>query len=103
MIIFGHDLGFWLAAFGAAALKVVLSPWFGLWKGVLSVFTAVVVAILFTDPVVAYLNLNPQVYKIAVAALIALTGEGIVRWILQLVTDPAKILEIVKVFRGGGK
>lgn len=102
MVFFGHDLAFWFAALGAAVLKIILSPWLGLVKGLLSVAAALLVAIIFTDPLLVYLNMNPAVYKNAVAALVALTGEGIVRWLLQLVSDPAKILAFVKAWRGGG-
>lgn len=101
MTFFGHDLAFWFAAFGAAALKIILSPWLGVLKGLLSVASALLVATIFTDPLVAYLNLNPDAYKTAVAALVALTGEGVVRWMLQLVSDPARILAFVKAWRGG--
>lgn len=102
MVFFGHDLAFWFAALGAAVLKIILSPWLGVVKGVISVASALLVAIIFTDPLLAYLNLNPTVYRNAVAALVALTGEGVVRWLLQLVSDPTKILAVVKAWRGGG-
>lgn len=103
MPFFGHDLAFWLAALGATAVKIILSPWLGLWAGVISLVSALVLAMIFTDPLVAYLNLNPDSYKTATAALVALTGEGIVRWLLRLVSDPTKILAFVKAWRGGGK
>lgn len=102
MVFFGHDLAFWFAALGAAVLKIILSPWLGVVKGVISVASALLVAIIFTDPLLAYLNLNPTAYKNAVAALVALTGEGVVRWLLQLVSDPTKVLAVVKAWRGGG-
>lgn len=102
MVFFGHDLAFWFAALGAAVLKIILSPWLGVVKGVISVASALLVAIIFTDPLLAYLHLNPTAYKNAVAALVALTGEGVVRWLLQLVSDPTKILAVVKAWRGGG-
>lgn len=102
MTFLGHDISFWFAAVGASFVKIALSPWLGIVKGLISIATALIVAVIFTDPVVTYLNLNPEAYRTAVAALVALTGDGLVRWLLQLVSNPTKIVEIVKVWRGGG-
>lgn len=102
-MILGHDLFFWFATFGAGILKLVLSPWNGIVKGATSFASALFLAIVFTDPVLAWLNLSPDDYKAAAAALIAITGEGVTRWALSLISDPAKLLEWVKAWRGSGK
>jgi hypothetical protein len=102
MNLFGHDIAFWFAAFGSAALKIALSPWMGVWQGIISIGSALFCAIVFTAPVLNYLNMDPETYKAALAALIALTGESIVRSMLQLVTEPGKLAEMIKSIRGGG-
>ena len=100
MNLFGHDIAFWFAAFGSAALKIALSPWMGFWKGAVSVGAALFCAIVFTEPVLDYLNMDPETYKAALAALIALTGEGVVRWLLQIATEPGKLAAMIKTLRG---
>ena len=100
MNVFGHDIAFWFAAIGAAMFKILLSPWMGLWKGLASVAAALFCAIVFTEPVLGYLNMDPETYKAALAALIALTGEGVFRWLLQIATEPGKIADIIKYLRG---
>lgn len=100
MNVFGHDIAFWFAAFGSAMLKILLSPWMGFWKGTISVVAALFCAIVFTAPVLDYLNMDPETYKAALAALIALTGEGIVRWLLQIATEPGKLAAMIKSLRG---
>lgn len=102
MNLFGHDIAFWFAAFGSAALKIALSPWMGVWKGAISVGAALFCAIVFTGPTLNYLNMDPETYKAALAALIALTGESIVRSLLQIATEPGKLAEMIKSIRGGG-
>jgi hypothetical protein len=46
--------------------------------------------------------MDPETYKAALAALIALTGESIVRSLLQIATEPGKLAEMIKSIRGGG-
>lgn len=103
MNFLGHDIAFWFASLGAAFLKMVLSPWGGAIKGAISFVSAVFLAMIFTDPVLTYLNLNPETYKSAIAALVTLTGEGVVRWLLQVVDKPTRIWELIKLWRGGGR
>lgn len=99
-MIFDHDIAFWFAALGSAFLKILLSPWMGFWKGIASVAAALFCAIVFTEPLLNYLNMDPETYKAALAALIALTGEGVVRWVLQVATEPGKFAEMLRNIRG---
>lgn len=102
-MILGHDLAFWFAAFGAAIVRVVLSPWVGAWKSLVSFGAAMFFALTFTDSVLDYLNLNPETYKIAVTVIVALTGESVARWGMQILADPTSALEWFRAWRGGGK
>ena len=101
-MIYGHNVLFWVAVLGAGLLKLVLSPWHGIWRSALGFVSALFIAVIFTDPVLAYFNLNPETYKNAVAALVTLTGEGVVRWLLRVIADPKKLMEWIKIIRGGG-
>lgn len=100
MNIFGFDLTFWIASFGAAFVRVVTSENHSFTRSILTVFAAVFSAYFFTSPVVHWLGLPAAVYTNPVAALLALTGEGIMRWIINLANDPTKALDIIKVWRG---
>lgn len=100
-MILGHDIYFWFAVFGAGFVRLVLQPMQGVFRTTVSFFVALTLAIIFTDSVVAYLNLDPNVYKNGVAALITLTGEGIARWVLGISNSPDKVLDFLKFFKGG--
>ena len=101
-MLFGHEPSFWLYVLIAGVLKTVLSPWAGIVKTLVSYFAAFFLAITFVDPVLVFFNLNPEVYKTAVGIVIALTGEGIARWVLRTVTDPQALTDWITRFRGGG-
>ncbi|MCV0395496.1 MAG: hypothetical protein K5872_22370 [Rhizobiaceae bacterium] len=97
-MIFGHDIAFWIAVAGATVVKLMTSPFHSLFRAVATVFAAVFSAYVFTDPVVHWLELNSETYTAPMAALLALTGEGIIRSLMAASFDPAKILEW---WRGG--
>ena len=101
-MFYGHNIFFWIAVLGAGVLKLVLSPWPGALRSAIGFVAALFIAVIFTDPVLAYFNLNPDTYKNAVAALVTLTGEGVVRWLLKMMADPKKLMEWVRLIRGGG-
>jgi len=94
----GYDLEFWLAALGAALLKVITSPKHSITRSATTIAAAVFCAWAFTDAVLVYLELDPESYTIATAALIALTGENVTRWVMDL--SPEKIIAL---WKGRGK
>ncbi len=100
-MLFGHDLTFWIAACGAAALKLATSPWHSPFRAVVTVGAAIFFAYFFTDATLHQLQLDVEVYRNPVAALLALTGEGLARLGLQMLQDPSKLIDIVKAWRGG--
>jgi hypothetical protein len=55
-------------------------------------------AIIFTDPTVDALNRDPGIYRDAIAALYAMTGFQLVRFLSSL--NVQTILELWKSFRG---
>ncbi len=101
MMIFGHDLAFWVAAFGAALVKLWTSPYHSPLRAIVTVAAAVFFAYFFTDAALHRLDLDADVYRNPVAALLALTGEGLARLALQGLQDPARLVEILKLWKGG--
>lgn len=100
MNLFDLDWRFWAAVLGAAFVRVVTSENHSLLRSVLTVAMAVFSAWIFTDVTLDYLNLPPATYRNPVAALLALTGEGLMRFAIAAVNDPRKILDL---WRGRAK
>lgn len=96
-----HDLAFWLAVGGATVVKLLTSPYGGPIRALATVIAAVFSAYFFTQPAMAALGLDPNTYTTAMAAVMALTGEGAMRFIINVSNDPTKALEILKMWRGG--
>lgn len=84
------DYKFWLAVAGATAFKLLTSPWTSLTKAAATVLAAVLSAWAFTDIIIKYLALDPVDYKVPVAALLALTGESAMRWLMAV--SPEKLI-----------
>lgn len=85
------DYRFWLAVAGAAFIKLMTSPWHSPTRAVITVMAAVFAAWAFTDPVIDWWNLSPDKYRNAVAAVLALTGEGSMRWLIN--ATPERIFD----------
>lgn len=86
------DFRFWLAVAGAAAVKLLTSPWHSPTRAIVTVLAAVFSAWAFTDPVLRWWDLEPDTYRNAVAAILALTGEGGMRWIIS--ATPEKLFDM---------
>lgn len=101
MNFFGHEPSFWMAIAGATVVKIFTTPYQSLMRTVITVIAAVFSAMVFTDPVLAWLRLDPTTYKAAVAAVLALTGEGLMRFAMGVASDPTKALDWLRAWRGG--
>lgn len=99
--MFGHDIGFWLAVIGATLVKLLTSPYHSFLRAAVTVFAAVFAAYIFTEPTVKWLGLEPETYTTPVAALLALTGEGLMRLGMASSNDPGKLFELLRQWRGG--
>lgn len=87
---FYNDYRLWLAVLGAAVFKVALSPWYSLKRAAVTLSAACFCAWLLTDPALHFMNLAPEVYGYPAAALMAFTGDGIIRWLMRM--TPEKLL-----------
>lgn len=92
---FNVDWKFWAVAAGATLIKVASSPFFSLPRAALAVFAALFAVYVFTDPVMRYLKLDYEL-RLAIAALLALTGEGFMRMVITWAHDPKQIAETLK-------
>lgn len=105
MFFFGHDFGFWVAAIGAGAVRVVTADHGGpMWARVLRAmamfFMAIFAAVVFTRPVCIYLGLPLDVYEVPMAAVMALTGEGFMRMFIRATSDLKAVAEAYRIWRG---
>lgn len=87
---------FWVAVFFAVAMKLRASPSITIAGAVTTTLTAVASALVFTEPVLAWMRADPETYRTAATALVALTGEHVARQIMNM-----KIGDFFKL--GGGK
>lgn len=100
MNLFGHDVSFWIAVIGATGVKLATSPQRSLLAVASMVFIAVFSAYVFTDPVIAWLGMDADTYKSAIAALVALSGEGVARLVITVANDPKKGIDLLKRWKG---
>lgn len=101
-MILGHDLSFWIAIVGAIAIKMVTSETHSLKRAVTVIVAAVFTAWAFTDAILHWLQLARDTYQIPVAALLALTGESIMRMLMSVKTF-SDLAAAVNILRGKGK
>ena len=100
MNLFDLDWRFWAAVLGAAFVRVVTSVNHSPVRSALTVGMAVFAAWTFTDVTLHYLSLPPTTYRNPIAALLALTGEGLMRFAINAVNDPGKALDVWNKWRG---
>jgi hypothetical protein len=104
-MFWGHDQAFWSTVLGATILRLLTADYDGLtavsfFRAFAVAAFAIFAAVVFTEPTIAYLTLNPDVYKVPVAALWALTGEGLIRMLMRLTSDFKNLIEAFKLWRG---
>lgn len=104
-MFFGHDNSFWTAVLGAAVVRLITAEYEGPWwarfvRGAATAFMAVFAAVFFTRPLMHLLGLPEESFLVPMAAMIALTGEGLMRLIIRLTADSNGIAEIFRIWRG---
>lgn len=87
----------------AIVTRLLISP-VQSWRASLAVVASgVLVAVVGTGPLVSYLDFEGQNSQFAVAAVLGITGETLVRHLLSIVNDPSKVKELWIWWRGGTK
>ena len=90
----------WLAIIGAVVVKIVLSDKLTLVRSFATASAGIFAAWVFTDPLLAALGWEPDRYRIAVAAMLALTGENLLRRLLDFTGSDSMISDLLKMWRG---
>lgn len=88
---------FWLAIAGATVFKLMTSPFYSLSRAIVTVVAAIFTAWVFTDAALDFLHLPAHTYREPVAAVLALMGEGSMRWLIHM--TPEKFLQSWKRFK----
>lgn len=86
---------FWLAVAVAIIVKVKTSKRLGPWQVATTIFVAVGAAYVGTEFTVE----RTGVPEAVAAALVALTAEGVMRWLLMAVDDPATAISLWREWR----
>lgn len=86
------DYRFWAAVGGATLFKLATSPNHSLTRTAITVGAAIFSAWLFTDPLLHFMGWEPESYRNAAAGLMALIGEGAMRWLIRV--TPEKLISI---------
>ena len=94
------DWRFWVAVLGAAIIRVMTSESHSFWRSITTVAAAVFAAWTFTDSALHWFNLPVETYRVPIAALLALTGEGAMRFVINIINDPMKALDFWQKWRG---
>lgn len=82
-----HDFKLWAAIAGGVGVAASLST-AKTWAARLgAIGSGVFFAIVFTEPILHWLELDVEVYEFAVAALLALTGDRIARRVSDFVDN----------------
>ena len=95
-----YSVEFWLVVAAAVIIRLLASEKHTLFSAVLSVFNAVFAAVVFTVSVLDWLRLDPDTYQLPVAALLALTGQGLTKMLINYTDSPQRLLEFIKSWRG---
>ena len=94
MQILGHEPSFWIAIAGATLFKLVSSQHHSLRRATVTVGAAVFAAWVFTEPFLGLMGWDEDTYKAPAAALIALSGESVMRGVMTL--DLHKLIALIR-------
>lgn len=86
---------FWLAVAVAVVVKVKTSKRLSAWQVATTIFVAVGAAYVGTDYTVQRTGVSEPV----AAALVALTAEGVMRWLLMAIDDPSVAISLWREWR----
>ena len=98
MQLLGQDHKFWIVVAAATVFKIMTSRNMSPGRVVATIVAAVLRSWAFTGAVIDFFSLNPDTYLIPVAALLALTGEGLMRWLTS--ATPETLIDFIKKARG---
>lgn len=94
------DLKIWITVTIAIIFKLITSESLSVIKAIATVISAVFCAWVFTEPVLMFFEMDKETYKLPMAAVLALTGEGIIRWLIKVSNNPNEIFETIRKLKG---
>lgn len=80
-----YDPKFWIPVGAASLFAALLSKAPTWWERLLAVGVGILCAVVLTGPVVHWMALDAEVYEQAVAAVLAISGDRIVRRLFDLI------------------
>lgn len=94
------EIKFWIVILGAAVVKMLITKTQSVFQAVTSMAAAIFMAWVFTDPVLSWLEWPAENYRNAVAAVLALLGDTLIRRLLEISKSPTAFADLLKLFRG---
>lgn len=95
-----EDVWFWIVTGCALAVRILATAYQG-WKRTLTAVAAGALCAFFgTSPLANYFEVTDPDLRYLLAGLLALTGDQIVRGIVQIAEDPWRLLDMIIRSRG---
>ena len=91
-----HRIEFWVAVIVAAIIKVLLSENLAKTAVAVSIVSGLFAAAFGAHPLLDWLELDPVIYGPLIGGLLALTGESVVRLVVQWSPDNSVIGHLFK-------
>lgn len=88
-----------LVSASAVTVRVLLAPYRGIKQSLGGASSGLLIAFVFTDPVVQILALQDSVYRDGVAAVLALVGEQVVRRVMAEADSPTLMNVMMRFLR----
>jgi 4-amino-4-deoxy-L-arabinose transferase-like glycosyltransferase len=89
---------FFVSIFGGVVVSVLCSDKVSVWQSVIRVVCGVILSALFTDPFLAIVEYDPELYRNSVAALFGMCGYAIARVLVNL--DRATVIKVIQAVTG---
>ena len=90
-----RSLEFWIAIALASIIKIRAEPELKMKEAVSTIAVSVLAGLIFTPPILEFLELSGDAYKYATCSLVALTCDRIAKQILSV-----DLVELIKALRG---
>lgn len=94
------DLKIWGFIILTIIVKLSLSPTLKWTRAVSTVSAALLTCFTFTEPLLHWTGLDPEIYLMPVVVILALTGENLVRRVLDAVEKEDFLSSLINLWRG---
>lgn len=95
----GLDLWFWATIVSAIFIKILLSPVRSILRILTTIAVGIFAAVVFTGPILMWFELPKETFGYAVAGLLAVTGEELVRRVISIANNPMEITDLLNIWR----